>query len=394
MYDRFAGTAPAWLRLPGRTSELPYFMNGYTTASGVDVVTANCLGCHASYLQGQLVVGLGDASADFTFDATAAIAFGGLFAGDDAARAEWTKLSSRMATLGRHARTRTVGANPADHIAAVLFAHRDPATLAWSDEALIPLPPDGGAPIPIDVPAWWLLKKKTAMFHTGAGRGDQARIMMTASVLCIDDLAAARAVDAYFPDVRAFVLSLEAPRYPAPIDGALAAHGQRVFADRCARCHGSYGKGGVYTTRVIPQRVVGTDPLLARHAGQFAAPFVLWFNRSFYGERSRLEPGDGYVAPPLDGVWATAPYFHNGSVPTLTAVLDSSLRRDRTVIARGHDQYDLDAVGWRTPALDGSLDPKWIYDTAVPGYDNGGHTFGDRLTADDRRALLEYLKSL
>jgi mono/diheme cytochrome c family protein len=397
IYDHVGGTTPARMLLPNRTgpgAALPYFVNDYTTPAGVEVVTANCLGCHAAYLQGQLVVGLGDASSDFTVvDTGPAAAIGSLFAGGPAGRAEWSKLMARTGALGPRIRTRTVGANPADHIAAVLFAHRDPATLAWSDDELIPLPDD--EPVPVDVPAWWLLKKKTAMFYTGAGRGDQARIMMTASVLCVDDVASARAIDADFPDVRAFVLSLEPPRYPAPIDAALAARGHEVFTTRCARCHGTYGEGGAYQTRVIPQRVVGTDPLLAQHAGQFAAPFVAWFNASFYGEKSRLEPGDGYVAPPLDGVWATAPYFHNGSVPTLAAVLDSSLRRDRTWIARGADAYDLDAVGWQTPAFDDDGRPsKWIYDATVPGYANTGHTFADHLRPDDRRALLEYLKSL
>lgn len=81
-------------------------------------------------------------------------------------------------------------------------------------------------------------------------------------------------------------------------------------------------------------------------------------------------------------------------MPTLAAVLDSSLRRDRTWIARGADQYDLDAVGWRTPELTPDVPATWIYDTALPGYGNGGHTYGDPLVAADRRALLEYLKSL
>ncbi len=397
LYDRFAGAAPAGWRLPGRTgpgAELPYFANAYTAPSGVELVTANCLGCHASFLRGELVIGLGDASADFTFDVGPMLGAARLLVADPIARQEMTKLIDRAATLAPYMRTRTIGANPADHIAAVLFAHRDPATLAWSDEPRLELP--APEPIPVDVPAWWLLKKKTAMFHTAAGRGDQARIMMTASVLCVDDVASARAVDAYFPDIRAFILSLEPPRYPDPIDGVLAAHGRTTFERTCAACHGTYGPGGHYATRVIAQRVVGTDPLLAEHAGQFAAPFVRWFNSSFYGEIARLEPGDGYVAPPLDGVWATAPYLHNGSVPTLAALLDSTTRVARTMIGRGRDAYDLDAVGWRSDAVEDvpGVDPRWIYDASVAGYSNAGHTFGDDLTAAERRAVIEYLKTL
>ncbi len=397
LYDRFAGLADEGWRLPGRTgrgADLPYFANAYTAPSGVELVTANCLGCHASFLRGELVIGLGDATADFTFDVTPMLAAGGTLTSDAVEQAELGKLLGRVRALAPHMKTRVVGANPADHIAAVLFAHRDPETLAWSDEPLIELPLE--EPIPVDVPAWWLLKKKTAMFHTGAGRGDQSRIMMTASVLCVDDVASARAVDAYFPDIRAFVLSLEPPRFPGAIDAPLAARGQAVFERTCARCHGTYGPDGRYQTRVIAQSIVGTDPELARHAGQFAAPFRTWFNDSFYGEIARLEAHDGYVAPPLDGIWATAPYLHNGSVPTLAALLDSSLRPTRSIIGRGRDAYDLDAVGWRSFPVDHipGIDARWIYDTTVPGYSSAGHTFADGLTADDRRNLLEYLKSL
>lgn len=397
LYDRFGGTTPAWLKLPGRagdSADLPYFANGYTSASGVRLVTANCLGCHASFLRGELVMGLGDASGDFTFDATAALGVAGLLVRDPAEKAEWSKLSERIAVIAPHIRTRTVGANPADHIAAVLFAHRDPATLAWSEDALIELPDE--EPVPVDVPAWWLMKKKTAMFHTGAGRGDHSRIMMTASVMCVDDVATAREVDAYFPDVRAFILSLEPPRYPGTIDAALAARGGEVFEGTCSGCHGTYGPKGRYVTRVIPKDVVGTDPLLADHAGQFAAPFTRWFNRSFYGEIARLEPGDGYVPPPLDGVWATAPYFHNGSVETLAAVLDSAQRPARWVRTRGGGDYDLEAVGWRsyTEVESPGADGKWIYDASRPGYSNAGHTFGDGLEPEERRAVIEYLKTL
>lgn len=394
LWERFAGVTPAWLRLPGRSgagAELPYAMNAVTTADGRARVTPSCLACHASFLRGQLVIGLGDPRADFTGD-PGALALAGLLITDDVDRADWDRLYGRFALIAPAIRTTTVGANPADHIAAALFAHRDPATLAWSDEPRLPLP---GPPVPVDVPAWWLLKKKAAMFHTGAGRGDQARIMMTASVLCVDDVATARAIDAGFPDVRAYVTSLTPPPFPAPIDAPAAARGRAVFTARCARCHGSYGADGAYQTRVISVAEVGTDPAVAERTGQFAAPYVAWFNASFYGERARLAPGDGYVAPPLDGVWATAPYLHNGSVPTLAALLDSRLRQPRFGIGRGDDDYDLGLVGWRSfdPDQPG-VAPAWIWDTARPGHGNQGHTFGDALTPPDRAALLEYLKSL
>lgn len=387
LWTRFGFTAPEAWRVPRtRGAELPYFMNAAKLASGVEVVTANCLGCHAGFLRGELVVGLGEQTMDFTMGASTELAVAGLML-PEAERGEHAKLVSRMRALEPHIQTRTIGANPADHIAAVLFAHRDPETLAWSDEPLIPLADE--PPIPVDVPAWWLLKRKTAMFHTGAGRGDQARIMMTASVLCVDDVATARAIDAYFPDVRAFILSLEPPKFPGPIDATLAARGRAVYDDACAKCH---GVGASYRSRVIPLADIGTDPRLARH-GQFATPFVRWFNRSFYGEVARLEPGDGYVPPPLDGVWATAPYLHNGSVPTLRDLLLPPDQRPRTFY-RGNDLYDPAAVGFVSDVAAEGTQRYTRIDTTLEGNGNGGHVYGTDLSEAERSALLEYLKTL
>ena len=71
----------------------------------------------------------------------------------------------------------------------------------------------------------------------------------------------------------------------------------------------------------------GTDPELAKHlGGKEGERFIRWFNKSFFGEIARNEPAPGYMAPPLDGVWATAPYLHNGSVPTIEALLNSPSR--------------------------------------------------------------------
>ena len=393
---------PEAARLPGRTganAEMPANMTAFRTASGVDVVTPNCLQCHAETLNGQLVIGLGSHTADYTIDyGNLADAVGSLVEGD-AERAEFEKWRQRMTTIAPYTITATVGVSSADNLAAVLFAHRDPDTLAWSDEPLMELPPQ--IVVPVDVPPWWHMKKKHAMFYVGAGRGDHARIMMTASTLCVDTVEEATAIDAYFPDVRAYLMSLEPPRWPYPLDTAKAAIGRTVFERDCARCHGTYGDGGSYPNLVVSLDEVGTDDTLARGAGQFADRYINWYNRSFFGELSFLAPAPGYIAPPLDGIWATAPYLHNGSVPTLAALLDSS-RRD-TYFTRSYDtsDYDREAVGWRTtPLASGQSAPPQgvrasaIYDTTILGYGNGGHTFGDALTADERDALLEYLKTL
>ena len=117
---------------------------------------------------------------------------------------------------------------------------------------------------------------------------------------------------------------------------------------------------------------------------------------------STAAPGPGYVAPPLDGIWATAPFLHNGSVPSIRAVLDSSIRpgiwQHLATSANDKAAYDQKNLGWNFKALDdepvASPKPVNVYDTSLPGYANTGHLFGDHLSDEQRSAVLEYLKSL
>ena len=240
------------------------------------------------------------------------------------------------------------------------------------------------------------------MFYSTAGRGDHARIEMAASLLCTESIDEAQRIDEAFVDVRAWIETLKAPPYPFAIDTQRATtRGLQVFVETCSMCHGTYGDAGQYPNVALPLDVVGTDALLASGTAEFAAPFVSWFASSFYGQVSQLDPQQGYIAPPLDGIWATAPYFHNGSVPTIDAVLDSSKRPKYWVRTCDSTDYDLTNVGWNFTAIDHgrAAEPtavarKKIYDTTLPGYGNGGHTFGDALSDDDRAAVLEYLKTL
>jgi len=401
-YARVYGEAPAADRVPGRegrNATLPYNFTAMRTKDGVDLVTSNCLSCHAGRIGGNLVVGLGAADGDFTSDPSGMAGLVGALVTDAKEKAEYTKWKERVQTMGPYAVLSTRGPNPADGFTAVLFAHHDPKTLAWSSTPLIAVPPPED--VPVDVPPWWRMKKKSSMFYVGGGRGDHARIMMTASILCTSSVEESRAIDAYFTDVRAYIASLEAPKYPYPVDAALADQGRSVFETTCARCHGTYGADARYPNRLVTLPEIGTDPTLASGTAQFGAPFVKWFAESFFGEVSRLEPQPGYVAPPLDGIWATAPYLHNGSVPTIAALLDSTKRP--TYWTRDFDSrsYDPGALGWIHTVADHGKDgetdetaKRALYDTTLPGYSNRGHTFGDSLTAAERAAVLEYLKTL
>jgi mono/diheme cytochrome c family protein len=313
---------------------------------------------------------------------------------------EWERFRDRMQAIRKYQKTSTIGVNPADSFTAVLMAHRDPTTLAWSNEPLLALPPE--IVVPVDVPPWWRMAKKNAMFYTASGRGDHARIMMAASLLCTEDVAEATVIDEAFIDVRAWIEEgIKAPKWPFAIDMNLATQGESLFLDHCAHCHGTYGAKGVYPNQLVPLDDIATDALLAQGETEFSGRFVEWFAQSFWGETSRVEETGGYIAPPLDGIWATAPYLHNGSIPTIEGLLDVNKRPAFWTRTFSSTDYDQAALGWKHTVLDhgqaeepSANGKSKIYDTRLPGYGNGGHRYGDDLGASERQALLEYLKTL
>lgn len=388
-------------RLPGRqgrNAELPYDLNATVDANGVELVVSNCLACHGGRFNGELVIGLGNAFADFTEDPMRQIERVGLLVSDGAPAEAWQRWADRIGAIAPYMVTSTVGVNPAPNLTMALMAHRDPATLRWHDTPRLEPPPR--EPLPTAVPPWWRMQKKHAMFHHGGGQGDHVPYMMLKSLVCTDDLDEARRIDEWFTHVRAYIASLQPPEWPFGIDAGLAAVGQGVFERNCAACHGSYGDDWSYPNLVISLEQVGTDPAYALQAVA-AERFLRWFALSFYGRTAQPRPAPGYVAPPLDAVWATAPYLHNESVPSLAALLDSSQRPTYWRHELEPREYDTDALGWRHEVLEhgkeGAADPseaRYIYDTTRHGHGNGGHTFGDALDEAERRALLEYLKSL
>lgn len=387
----------------GRNAELPYFLTATTNDEGVDLVVNNCLTCHAAPLFGELVIGLGNEFADFTNNPSIAVERAGLLVRGDAETRAWEKYADRVASIAPYVQLPTVGSNPANNLTFALIAHRDPRTQAWSNTPLRAVP--STTPPPVSVPPWWRMRKKHAMFNMGEGRGDHARLMMSASMMCTDDRESLEAIDAYAPDIRAFISQLEAPPWPFAINQALARQGELLFNANCSACHGRYGADESYPNRLVDIDHVGTDATLVIQAEMQGKPWINWLNESYYGELSQAIPGRGYVAPPLDGIWATGPYLHNGSVPNLYQVLDSSQRPALWMsLARSGndvDAFDREHVGWLHQTLTvGSLEAldsdrhKYVYDTAKVGHGNGGHTFGDHLEHRQRLAVIEYLKTL
>jgi hypothetical protein len=229
---------------------------------------------------------------------------------------------------------------------------------------------------------------------------------------------------------------LRTPKWPEDVFGRLdrakVDEGRGLYREHCARCHTRTALppnslGVVFKER--PAFDVGTDPTAyqqfaadaaARSAGlqrlsdsilafrqkQLEAAFVPEVAGNFMKLYSRGRPnqfglakdayqgadtgwaksGAAYWASPLEGIFSSSPYFHNGSVRTLWDVLTPPGQRPKA-FRTGSNAFDVEGVGLLSEG-------PFVYDTAEPGKGNGGHPFGTDLPRPQRAALIEYLKSL
>jgi hypothetical protein len=242
-----------------------------------------------------------------------------------------------------------------------------------------------------------------------------------------------------------FIDNLPPPPYPfTSVDLARAKEGKALFKANCASCHSSKNqtiypavKLGVDANRTLVNTSVSRYGLAAlvmeactiyglNNQGQPGADWCVpqgdWqakLDEYFRDTPRRVAEGTaGYKADVLHGIWAQAPYLHNGSVPTLGQLVCPSTRPGKFL--RGNLNYDEALVGFewaiRPTARYGPNETLLVkeYDSTVPGKSNAGHTFGAELCPDtsgldatrDRReiegrllkspvgALLAYLKTL
>ncbi|MEH3041560.1 MAG: hypothetical protein PGN21_16045 [Sphingomonas paucimobilis] len=198
--------------------------------------------------------------------------------------------------------------------------------------------------------------------------------------------------------VTAFLAAYRPAPFPGTIDLPRARSGAALYARHCAACHGDYRLEGRRAQLVrFPNWVgdVGTDRL---RATAFDRALVTAVGRSAYADCIDVTVGSGYAAPPLAGLWASAPYLHNGSVPTLDALLSPERRPVRFQVG-GH-ALDFDRVGLRltdSGAYPAGYRPfaaaVWL-DARESGRGNGGHRFGAGLSAAEKQALIAFLKLL
>ncbi|WP_044561794.1 di-heme-cytochrome C peroxidase [Azospirillum sp. B4] len=240
-----------------------------------------------------------------------------------------------------------------------------------------------------------------------------------------------------------------------PIDKALAQAGEAIYTGKsvegvnCASCHQPVkfeDEGKSYDAVLVQTSVVGTDPAMADNymlerntqttnfwksgklEGKSQNVVEFWksygptldtravalvdqvagvlfsdmgktiaaarLSKTYSGSVPDIGDQRSYKARPLTGIWATAPYLHNGSVPSLAQLLTPAEDRVPTFHV-GNREFDPVDVGYST-AEDGSH-PTYEFDTRLPGNKNAGHTghaYGTELSADQKKALIEYLKTL
>jgi hypothetical protein len=233
------------------------------------------------------------------------------------------------------------------------------------------------------------------------------------------------------------------------IDRKKALQGKQLFAANCATCHNAwpytwtepnkYGKRFI-EVGLVQQKYVGTDPgqfqvlrpyaITGQLAGYLPPPFqskeIIPMGEAYLFLTDRIsakalsklkltEAEDAelhgyrefplprpavavYKAAPRDGVWATPPFLHNGSVPNLYEMLIPAKERTKKFyIGR---EFDPVKVGLDTSGKSGNF----LHDTSLPGNSNAGHSFengprgngviGPLLTENQRWELVEYLKSI
>lgn len=251
----------------------------------------------------------------------------------------------------------------------------------------------------LDPPPWWHYRKKSHIYIDGyAEKGHRA--LMQFMLVRSNGPEKFREWESDFLDVKAYLESLRPPKYPFAVDENLARQGEEIFQRNCAECHGTYGENEFYPNRIVPIDEIGTDPvrLQAIPAEGRQRYGESWFGH--FGKQETRSDTNGYMAPPLDGIWATAPYLHNGSVPTLWHLFHPEQRPVvwKRTSETGYDQQriglEIEELNDLPPAPLSNSARREYFDTRKFGKSAAGHLYPEALTPDEKLAVLEYLKTL
>ena len=213
---------------------------------------------------------------------------------------------------------------------------------------------------------------------------------------------------------------LKPPAWPTDVLGSLdpkkLTAGEALFKEHCAKCHrpAMVDAKDAPPDSIYPLSELKTDPnrlqnYLKPLGGKNFAETLQKTSQAYLdaanrdagispAEAEKMNEGhpnawrdtDGYVARCLKGIWSTAPYLHNGSVPTLWHLLSPAKSRPEK-FATGDSHYDPEKVGYVFEVKKSSL---FVFDTTRSGNSNSGHEYGTDLSDVEKTSLIEFLKSL
>jgi hypothetical protein len=247
--------------------------------------------------------------------------------------------------------------------------------------------PDDGTIGTVDLPQVWNQQPRVGMNLHWDGNNNNITERNFAAAMAIGATPKTVILDS-FKRVTDFLLALKPPAYPFPIQQDAAARGKITYDRECAQCHAF---GAANTGQVTAIDAIGTD----RHRlDSFTVSLVDKFHSidspPFVFDAYRKT--NGYANVPIDGIWARAPYLHNGSIPNLWALLQPESGRPQAFY-RGYDVYDPKNVGFISDGTE-ARQVGFRVDTGVPGNGNQGHAYGVNLKDSDKWDLIEYLKTL
>jgi hypothetical protein len=252
-----------------------------------------------------------------------------------------------------------------------------------------------------DMPSVWNQKARGANFarHWDGLNSDLKEVIINSA---IGDGATLKWIDndlkkwdgtgegrSHYRRIYDWLMEAPVPKYPLPVDQALAAKGKPVYDQECAQCHAF---GGARTGKIIPAAEVGTDTNRLAMWTQQAADAYTNLAAAYPWKLVHFEKNNGWESVALDGIWLRGPYLHNGSVPTLEDLLKPVDQRPKKFY-RGYNVLDHDHVGFVSygPEAEKFGD---LYDISLRGNSNIGHLWGVNLPEDQKKAIVEYMKTL
>lgn len=357
---------------------------------------AGCAMCHTGRAAGQFIVGLGNKNID-------TVKFG-----EGVAKFERLHAALTFKNLNK----REVDAS------AVSFATRlaNPA-IGNLTQGLVPVSAirtwfytQANEALPADlhrsavkVPALWGYgaKREAGQFCDGYGNGKLPGWLIGVELSAGQTAGTVRSYEAKLKAAGNIIASMLPPEYPFAVDHAAARRGSSVFSVNCKQCHGSYqrdasGLASWQKPKWVSLDEVGTD---SDRLDANTPHFNELVDRSPLRDLIQRTPERrGYLAPRLEGIWCRFPYLHNGSVPSIAALLTPPESRPRVFSlhdAGERSRFDEQSLGLTTGPLKrcNKVD-RALYDTQCVGQSNGGHDYGTALSAQDKRDLIEYLKTL